>query len=75
MREIVVAPRPKRCENRQSETGHLNRFVDGAAADREELALRAKAGFVEEFNEEQEKKETQGVLLSARKVAERLYKA
>jgi len=29
----------------------------GAAADREELAIRAKAGFVEEFNEEQEKKE------------------
>ena len=47
----------------------------GAAADREELALRAKAGFVEEFNEEQETKEAQGVLLSARKVAERLYKA
>ncbi|MBQ3482708.1 MAG: hypothetical protein IJA78_00870 [Clostridia bacterium] len=37
----------------------------GAAADREELALRAKAGFVEEFNEEQEKKETQGIIPSA----------
>ena len=37
----------------------------GKAADREELAIRAKAGFVEEFNEEQEKKQAQGILPSA----------